>query len=196
MESVPYFSFILFNAVLAGGACLSLTIIVLLISLRLAKPALFSSLPKLFREPALASSALLFAFLLAIGLTEFLTVRENLYWASQPRVCLQAPLGHQHFIQIINHRDGYLGALFDTSTPEARVKAISEYTVIGDYLIGGSGLSSDSFFIYDLSTRDYHPGLSREALISELEKDHPSADLSLTPILRYCDVVACSPCDQ
>jgi hypothetical protein len=196
MELVPYLGVFLFNIALAGLGCSSLTILVVLLLVRFLMPDLFSRLPKVLRNAFLVISLVLLASMVTIGLFEFSTVRENLFWASQPRVCLQAPFRDQYLLQIANHRDGYLGTLVDRVGSDARVKAISEYAVVGHYLVGGSGLSSPSYFIFDLDTGQYHPEPSRPALNSELDKRGIRDAYVLTPILDYCSVTTCSACDE
>jgi hypothetical protein len=196
MELVPYLGVFIFNIALAALGCSSLTILVVLILVRLLMPDLFSRLPKALRSAFLVLSLVLLASMVTIGLFELSTVRENLFWASQPRVCLQAPFRDHYLLQIVNFRDGYLGTLIDRVGPEARVKAISEYAVVGHYLVGGSGLSSPSYFIFDLDTGQYLPQPSRQALVSELDKRGIRDAYKLTPILDYCSVTSCSACDD
>ena len=153
-------------------------------------------LPKVFRETTIVISLLLFVFILILGASEYFTIRENLSWANQPRVCFDAPFRQEYYLQIFNHREGYLGALFDRDDSEAKVKSISEFAIVNDYLIGGSGLSSFSFFIFDLKTTEYRTGLSKDEIISELKMSGKSISFPLTPILDYCEIADCSPCDE
>ncbi len=196
MESLAYFGFILFNIFLLVSACLTFSVFVFLLLFRVIKPSIFSRLPKAFREITIVISLLLFLLILIVGISEYFTIRENLYWANQPSVCFEAPFQQEYYLQIGNHREGYLGALFDRDDSKAKVKNISEFAIVNDYLIGGSGLSSFSFFIFDLETRDYRTGLSKDEIISELKMSGKSISFPLTPILDYCEIADCSPCDE
>ena len=196
MESLAYFGFILFNIFLIGSACLTFSVFVFLLLFRVAMPSVFSRLPKAFREITIVISLLLFVFISIVGISEYFMIRENLYWANQPHVCFEAPFRQEYSIHINNHREGYLGTLFDRDESEAKVKSISEFAIVNDYLVGGSGLSSLSFFIFDLETGDYWPGLSKDEIISELKMSGEIINFPLTPILDYCEIVDCSPCDE
>ena len=196
MESLAYFGFILFNLFLIGSACLTFSVFVFLLIFRVIKPSVYSRLPKVFRETTIVISLLLFVFILILGASEYFTIRENLYWANQPRVCFDAPFRQEYYLQIFNHREGYLGALFDRDDSEAKVKSISEFAIVDNYLIGGSGLSSFSFFIFDLKTTEYRTGLSEDEIISELKMSGKSISFPLTPILDYCEIADCTPCDD